>query len=291
MITKGNAILFKCEDCNFSGKTHPALKRHRTMAHGLPKLNLKRARSVYKCNICTLTVDNEEKLKNHKKTQHEKMQRSDSTTASSITSPPKKTPKINESSLKKKTNIDKKDLENRINQIPDENIISLPSNTDDVNVCEESNSYKDLNKGDLLKVLENKDQEIKFYRQTADTLLIKINYLEISLKTLQIDTQLELKEKEIIRLKKDVKEKKVVIESLTKEDFPVNKSNVETNSDKDALDIAMDTDKNNHTANITSKSLDIENNENQPVSCSHCDREFQYKSKIMEQMERTHTEN
>ena len=103
MITKGNAILFKCEDCNFSGKTNPALKRHRTMAHGLPKLNLKRARSVYKCNICTLTVDNEEKLKNHKKTQHEKIQRSDSTTASLITSPPKKTPKINESSLKKKT--------------------------------------------------------------------------------------------------------------------------------------------------------------------------------------------
>ena len=65
-------------------------------------------------------------------------------------------------------------MENRINQIPDEIIISLPSITDDVNVCEESNSYKDLNKGDLLKVLEKKKQEIKYHRQTTDTLLIKI---------------------------------------------------------------------------------------------------------------------
>ena len=76
MITKVNAILFKCDDCNFSGKTNPALKRHRTMNHipstdVLPKLNLKRSRSVYKYNICTLTVDNEEKLKNPNKTQHE----------------------------------------------------------------------------------------------------------------------------------------------------------------------------------------------------------------------------
>ena len=65
-----------------------------------------------------------------------------------------------------------------------------------------------------------------------------------------------------------------MIESLTKEDFPIDKSIVEVNSHKDALIIAMDIDKNNHTAKITSKSLEIKNNENPRVIGSHCDRDF-----------------